>query len=76
MGWRGGQPLPASAAESGSIGEGGGGNAPPKAGWLALFWSEVSLLDATTVEALKHWPLLPIATGELASCAMLQQVPE
>lgn len=34
------------------------------------------MLDADTVAALKPWPLLPITSGELASCSMLQQVPE
>lgn len=71
--WRGGRPLP---AESGDIGEGRCRIAPPKAWWLALFWSEMSMLDADTAAALKQWPLLPVTTGELVSCSMLQQVPE
>ncbi|CAM9871897.1 unnamed protein product, partial [Laminaria digitata] len=58
----------------GGWGGGGGGNVPPKAAWLALFWSEVSLLDVATIEGLGQWPLVPITTGELVSCSMLQQV--
>lgn len=75
VGWRGGQAAPPA---DGSLpvggGSGGGGNMPPKAGWVALFWSEVSLLEAATVPALGEWPLLPVTTGELVSCSMLQQV--
>lgn len=76
VGWNGGAQHPPSPAEFGAGGwvGGGSGNVPPKAAWLALFWSEVSLLDVATVEGLGQWPLVPITTGELVSCSMLQQV--
>lgn len=64
--WRGGQ--------SASPAAGGGGNFPPKAGWIVAFWGEVSLLEAATIPSLGRWPLLPITTGELVSCSMLQRV--
>ncbi|CAN0554932.1 unnamed protein product, partial [Ectocarpus sp. 12 AP-2014] len=60
VGWGGGS----AAAQSGG----------PKASWLALFWTEVSLLDVASVPGLESWPLVPITTGELVSCSMLQQV--
>lgn len=60
VGWEGGS---AAGAEGG-----------PGATWLALFWSEVSLLDVASVPGLGQWPLIPITTGELISCSMLQQV--
>lgn len=63
--WRGGQ----SQANSGN----NGGNDVPRAGWLALFWTEVSLLGIHNTPGLEQWPLLPITTGELVSCSMLQQ---
>ena len=76
MGWKGGAQHSSLPAEVGAGGWGGGGsgNVPPKAAWLALFWSEVSLLDVATIEGLRQWPLVPITTGELVSCSMLQQV--
>lgn len=73
VGWNGGHPTPSSSTRGGS-GMGSGGNAPPKASWLARFWSEVSLLEASTVPGLEEWPLLPITTGELVSCRLFQQV--
>ncbi|CAN0181896.1 unnamed protein product, partial [Hapterophycus canaliculatus] len=51
VGWQGGS---ASGAAGG-----------PGATWLALFWSEVSLLDVASVPGLGQWPLIPITTGEL-----------
>lgn len=64
--WQGGQ----SRANSGNN---NGGNDVPRAGWLALFWTEISLLDIHSTPGLEQWPLLPITTGELVSCSMLQQ---
>lgn len=84
VGWRGGQAVPPAAAaadnsgnppgRAGGAGAGAGGNVPPKASWMALFWSEVSLLEAARITSLRRWPLLPITTGELVSCSILQQV--
>lgn len=76
VGWKGGAQHSPAQAEFGAGGwvGGGSGNVPPKAAWLALFWSEVSLLDVATIEGLGQWPLVPITTGELVSCSMLQQV--
>lgn len=76
--WRGGQSArPAAAGNDSSSASGGsGGNLPPKAGWVVAFWGEVSLLEAATIPSLGRWPLLPITTGELVSCSMLQQVRE
>lgn len=60
------------------VGWGGGssaaGSGGPSATWLSLFWNEVSLLDVASVPGLGQWPLVPITTGELVSCSMLQQV--
>ena len=78
--WRGGQPQAASGAQPQAASGAHHGNSSstigndvPRAGWLALFWTEVSLLDVAAVQGLDQWPLLPITTGELASCSILQQ---
>lgn len=78
-GWQGGKSTPPTATASGNgppsaTAAGRGANAPPKAAWVASFWREVSLLEVATIPGLEHWPLIPITTGELVSCSMLQQV--
>ncbi|CAN0280307.1 unnamed protein product, partial [Scytosiphon promiscuus] len=67
-GWRGAKFI---GWEGGSAAGAAGG---PGATWLARFWSEVSLLDVASVPGLAQWPLIPITTGELVSCSMLQQI--
>lgn len=37
--------------------------------WLFQFWHEVSLWDNESVRMFNSWPLIPLKTGELASCA-------
>lgn len=77
-GWKGEKFVGWGGGTAGNPGGGGGGaggeSRGPKAAWLALFWSEVSLLDVASVPGLAQWPLVPITTGELVSCSLLQQV--
>lgn len=73
-GWRGEKFVGWGGGTAGGEGGVGGDSRGPKAAWLALFWSEVSLLDVASVPGLGHWPLVPITTGELVSCSLLQQV--
>lgn len=73
-GWKGEKFVGWGGGTAGGPGGPGGESRGPKAAWLALFWSEVSLLDVASVPGLGQWPLVPITTGELVSCSLLQQV--
>ncbi|KAG5176706.1 hypothetical protein JKP88DRAFT_265343 [Tribonema minus] len=42
--------------------------------WVAAFWREVPMSDAALVAALHEWPLVPITTGELASCSLAPSI--
>merc|ERR1712232_1023162 len=37
--------------------------------WLCQFWREVSIWDDQSLRLFGPWPLIPLTTGELVSCA-------
>ena len=49
----------------------GGESGQPTHLWLRRFWSVVSITDERTVDLFKDYPLVPLCSGELLSCSLL-----
>jgi sacsin len=47
---------------------------PPSPEWIAQIWRQIPLSDEGALSVLREWPLLPLSTGELASCSLLGNI--
>jgi hypothetical protein len=48
----------------------------PSVAWITALWAHIGLQNmyALAQNELSQWPLLPLTTGELASCSMITQL--